>query len=185
MTQCLDLMVDVECLGTSNNAAMVSIGAVFFDLATETIGASFTKNIHLATAVRDGGTMDAATVLWWLKQSDAAKGRVFQGAIDIKEVLHDLAIWIGNNCPDKNVRPWGNSARFDLGILSSAFERNHTPVPWKWRNERCFRTVRNLNPQVPYTPSEKGDGAHDPTVDCRFQIQHLFSVKRYRNGDLF
>lgn len=184
MTQCLDLMVDIETLGTSNNAAMVSIGAVFFDLATETIGAGFTKNIHLATAVRDGGTMDAATVLWWLKQSDVAKGRVFQGGIDIKEVLQDLAIWIGINC-DGDVRPWGNSANFDLGILSSAFQRNHTPVPWKWSKERCFRTVRNLNPQVPYKTAEKGEGAHDPTVDCKFQIQHLFSIKRYRNGDLF
>lgn len=190
MTKCYDAMVDGEFLSTEQDGALVNIAVVMFDIATETIGESFSQRIHLATSVRDGGTMSAGTVMWFMRQSDAVRDQVWNGGRDIRDVLRDLAIWLGNQCGRNEqgiprVRPWGNSAKTDLGILESAYKRAQQPVPWYWSNERCFRTVRNLNPQVVYDPGEKGDGAHDPTVDCKFQIEHLFKVKRYRQGDLF
>ena len=182
MTQCFDSMIDIETMGTDSDSAIVSVAATMFDIATETIGASFSKNIHLATAMRDGGTASAGTIMWWMRQGDLVRKPIWMGGEDIKDVLRDLALWIENQCGVKNVRPWGNSNRFDLGILESAYKRAHIPVPWYWSNERDFRTVRNLHPHVPYNPDEKGEGAHDPLVDCRFQIEHLFRIKRAKRG---
>jgi hypothetical protein len=182
MTTCYDAMCDLETMGTSNSAPIVSVAVTMFDIATETIGESFCKNIHLATAMRDGATPDAGTILWWMRQGDQVRRPIWSGGEDIRDVLRDLAIWIENQCGVKNVRPWGNSNRFDLGILESAYKRAHIPVPWYWSNERDFRTVRNLHPHVEYDPSQKGAGAHDPLVDCRFQIEHLLKIKRARRG---
>jgi hypothetical protein len=187
MTTCYDAMCDIETMGTDNDAAIVSVAVTMFDVASETIGASFVKNIHLASAMYHGGTTSAGTIMFWLRQGDAVRNPIWQGGEDIRDVFRDLAIWLGNQCGRNEqgipkVRMWGNSARFDLGIVESAYKRAQIPVPWYWSNERCFRTVRNLNPQVVYDIAEKGSGAHDPLVDCKFQIEHLFKIKRARRG---
>ncbi len=184
---CYDCMVDGEFMSTERDGALVAIAAMMFDIATETIGESFSARIHLATSVRDGGTMSAGTVMWFMRQSDAVRDQVWNGGREIRDVLRELAIWLGNQCGHNEqgtprVRPWGNSAKTDLGILESAYKRAHIPVPWYWSNERDFRTVRNLHPHVEYTYEDKGAGAHDPLVDCRFQIEHLLKIKRARRG---
>lgn len=175
-----DVMIDIETMGTKTTAPIVSIAAVMFDIRTESFGEQFVKHIHLATAMRHGAIPEASTIMWWMRQGDEVRRPIWNGGEDIREVLRDLAIWMHLQGGDA-LRPWGNSARFDLGILEAAFQRASMPVPWRWSNERCFRTVRNLNPQVPYDPEEKGDGAHDPLVDCKFQIEHLFKIKRSRH----
>jgi hypothetical protein len=187
MTTCYDCMLDAEMISTERDGALVNIAAVMFDIATETVGAEFSQRSHLATSVRDGGTMSASTVMWFMRQSDAVRDQVWNGGEDIRDVLRDLAIWLGqqagrNEQGTPRARMWGNSARFDIGILESAYKRAQIPVPWYWSNERCFRTVHNLNPQVVYDIAEKGSGAHDPLVDCKFQIEHLFKIKRARRG---
>ena len=95
-------------------------------------------------------------------------------------MLQEFSDWIKETCRHEDVRPWGNSNRFDLGITESAYKRAGIPAPWVHWNERDFRTVRNLYPGVEYDPSKKGDGAHDALTDAVFQINHLFAIKRSR-----
>lgn len=175
--QFFDLMVDIEAMGTTPDAALMQIGAVFFDLQTMTMGPQFLMNVHLATAVRDGGVIEPATVLWWLGQSDEARKVRFNG-VDIKDVLREFKLWVLGACRLQDVRPWGNSASFDLGIIGSAYRRAGIEPPWRWSNERCFRTVRRIYPQVEYNFEAKGDGAHNALVDAQFQVEHLFKIKR-------
>lgn len=178
MTQFFDLMIDIECMGKDDNAAVVAIGAVFFDLPSASLGPTFLQTIHLGSAVAHGGTMDASTVLWWLGQSDEARKGIRFGGRAIDVVLDEFAAWVAATCRHADVRPWGNSAAFDLPKIRTAYERLGKPAPWYWTQERCFRTVRNLNPQVAYDPKTKGDGAHNALVDAIFQTEHLFAIKR-------
>lgn len=174
-----DLMIDLETMGLPPDGALISIGAVFFDIPTQTVGPTFSRTIHLATSVRDGGKINAATVMWWLRQGDDARKSVAYGGADIHVVLKEFSEFIDGVCGKKTVRPWGNSASFDMGILGGAYQRSNLEVPWFWANERDFRTVQNLySGAVKYDPSEKGDGAHDAAVDARFQVEHLFKIKR-------
>ena len=53
--QYFDLMIDVECAGLPPNGALLSIGAVFFDLHTQTLGPTFSRTINLASSVKHGG----------------------------------------------------------------------------------------------------------------------------------
>ena len=175
-TQFFDLMIDTETAGLPPTGALMSLGAVFFDLKTQTMGPTFLRTVHLATSVRDGGTIDPSTFLWWLGQSDEARhGARFNGQ-DIRKVLQDFSDWIKETCRHEDVRPYGNSASFDLPKIASACQRAGLPVPWHYVNERCFRTMRAMYPSVEYNPAEKGDGAHNALADAEFQVQHIFKI---------
>ncbi len=178
MKQFFDVMIDTETMGKNPDAAVVSIGAVFFDLQTCTLGPTFLQTIHLGSAVAHGGTMDAGTVLWWLRQPEEARHGVCFGGRAIDVVLGEFAAWIVQTCRLSDARPWGNSDFFDIPKVESAYTRLGMTVPWYWTNVRDFRTVRNLNPQVAYDPKAKGDGAHNALVDAQFQAEHLFAIKR-------
>lgn len=176
-TKYFDLMIDLETAGLPPNGALMSIGAVFFDLHTCTLGPEFNAVVHLGSAVTDGGVIDAGTFLWWLGQSDAARHSVRFGGRHIHAVLDDFSNWIAEHCRHEDVRPYGNSSSFDLTILNSAYRRAGKQAPWHFTNERCFRTIRNLYPSVEYNPDEKGDGAHNALEDAKFQARHLFKIK--------
>lgn len=177
-----DLMIDVECAGLPPTGALLSIGAVFFDIATRTKGRTFLRTVHLATSVRDGGTIDPSTFVWWLGQSEEARNGVRFGGQDVRKVLQDFADWIAETCRHEDVRPWGNSNAFDLTIVGGAYDRAGMKKPWYWTNERDFRTVRNLYPGVEYDPSKKGDGAHNALADAAFQVDHLFAIADRRKA---
>ncbi len=173
----VDLMIDVESMGLPPTGALLSIGACFFDLETCTIGPTFLRTIHLSTSVRDGGTMDASTILWWLGQSETARNGVRFNGIDVRQVLQEFAEFIDEHSSAANVRPWGNASSFDLTIVSAAYKRIGMKTPWHFTNERCFRTVRCMYPAVVYDPADKGDGAHNALADAEFQARHLFAIK--------
>ena len=180
MTQFFDLMLDTETAGMPPNGALLSMGAVFFDLATETTGPTFSQTIHLATSVRDGGTMCPSTFMFWLGQSEEARKAVRFGGQDIRKVLQDFSDWIAETCRHEDVRIWANSPNFDLSIVGGAYDRAGIKRPWHWSAERDFRTVRKMYPAVEYTFEDKGDGAHNALADAVFQAEHLFKIKRSR-----
>ena len=177
-----DLQIDVETMGMPPDGALLSIGAVFFDLQTCKLGPTFNQTINLATAVRDGGTLNPSTIMWWLGQSQEARDAVRFSAFDIRSVLTDFSAFIAEHSAHKSVRPWGNSSTFDLTIVGSAYKRSGITQPWHFTNERCFRTVRNMYPQVEYDYESKGTGAHNALADAIFQAEHLFKIKKRNQG---
>jgi len=176
-TQFFDLMIDTETLGKRHDAALLSIGAVFFDLQTCTLGPTFNRTINLVSSVAHGGQMEAGAVLWWLRQSDAARKAVAYGGEPIDLVLGDFATWIAQTCRHEDVRPWGNSDEFDISKIDGACKRLGMKSPWYWSHVRDFRTVRNLYPAVEYNPADKDGTAHNALGDAVFQVHHLFKIK--------
>ena len=175
-TKFFDCMIDVESMGKGADAALVALGAAFFDIRSQTIGPTFLRTINLATAVRDGGTMDPSTVLFWLRQGEAARHSIAYNGQDIRKVLGDFSDWIKETCRHEDVRPYGNSNSFDLPKIETAMERVGMKTPWHFINVRCFRTMRAMYPSVEYNPAEKGDGAHNALEDAQFQVRHLFAI---------
>jgi exodeoxyribonuclease VIII len=175
----IDLMIDLETMGLPPDAAMVSVGACFFDVQREEIGPTFYRNINLATAVADGGTMNPATIMWWLEQGDEARRAILYDCWPIRHVLQEFSDFIQKHSTIPDVRPWGNGAGFDLTVMNSAYLRAGIKTPWRFGRERCFRTIRNwYEKAAPYDPDEKGDGAHNAVIDAKFQAQHIIKIKR-------
>ena len=173
----IDLMCDLESAGLPPDGAIISVGACFFDLDKCEIGPTFKKNINLGTAVRDGGTMDPGTFLFWMRQPEEARLAAINDTYDVRQVLQEFSDFIAEHSRHQDVRIWGNSISFDMTLLNSAYLRAGMKTPWSPFRERCFRTVRNMYPSVEYNTDEKGDGAHNALTDAIFQAEHLFRIK--------
>lgn len=168
-----DLMLDLETMGSGPNAAIVAVGAVMFDIEAGVIGERFYQVVDLKSAVRLGGEMDPGTVLWWLKQSDAARGAFAAEGAHIAEVLAGFERFISWNSTPERVRIWGNGALFDNVILASAYRNADLMLPWRFWNDRCYRTVKALYPDI--KPDRVGTH-HNAVDDAETQARHLIAM---------
>lgn len=167
-------MVDLETMGNGNRAAIVSLGAVAFDLEKLTLGEEFYEVISLRSAQRHGLLLDADTVMWWLQQAPEAQRALYADPLhpprELNEVLKRFAACIGGD--PKDVAVWGNGATFDNVILRSAFEQLGIRPPWTYKGDLCFRTLRRLFP-VPY---ETEGTKHNALDDARGQAKTVLKV---------
>lgn len=164
-------MLDLETMGNGNRAAIIAIGAVIFDsLEVEEVG--FYAQVSLDSSVRQGLEMDTSTVLWWLQQSDAARAAFENNekAQSLATVLNDFATWLGQF---HDVQMWGNGAAFDNTILSTAYRKCGIEQPWKFWNDRCYRTMKSLFPDV---KCNRFGTYHNALDDARTQAWHLIEI---------
>lgn len=173
------LMIDIECAGTGRNAALMAIGAAFFDIHKYEIGPTFVVPIHVVTSVRLGMEIEPSAFLWWLRQGEAARRAVTQSLVRVEDALDQLTAYIEANSRPKDLRVWGNSSSFDMGITANAYRLAGKEVPWGFGKETCFRTVRNMNSHVVYAPSEREGTHHEALDDALFQIEHLFKIRKF------
>lgn len=169
----IQIMLDLETMGVGPDAAIVAIGACAFDPALGTIGDRYYCIVDLADAVACGGTMDASTVLWWMRQSDAARAVLRPGATPIHRALADFARWLHEQLPEganeDALRVWGNGADFDCVILAAAYRHCSMPVPWGPYAARCYRTLKSM---VPGIKAERVGMHHHAADDAETQARH-------------
>jgi exodeoxyribonuclease VIII len=164
-----NIMIDLETMGTGPAAAIVAIGAVEFDLVSGELGREFYEAVSLPSSMESGGRVDADTVLWWLRQSDEARALFRAPAHRLYEVLEQLAFFMAEFAGPE-VKVWGNGAAFDNVVLAGAFDRAGLDRPWKYSNDRCYRTVKALHPEV---PMERTGTHHNALDDAISQAKHL------------
>jgi len=171
------IMLDIETMGTSVESAIISIAAVEFNIETGEVGDKFYKNITLRSCMESGLKVDANTIMWWMKQSDEARKKLDEDTqIHLFSALSTLAIFL-----DQNYYVWGNSARFDLGILENAYLKTNREIPWNFRLERDVRTLVGLHPY--YRDNEPFTGVkHNAIDDCLHQIKYCSKTWRYLKG---
>ncbi|HDD9762503.1 TPA: 3'-5' exoribonuclease, partial [Escherichia coli] len=141
----IHLMIDLETMGKNPDAAIISIGAIFFDPQTGDIGPEFSKTIDLDTA---GGVIDRDTVKWWLKQSREAQSAILADEIPLDDALLQLREFIDENSGEFFVQVWGNGTSFDNVILRRSYERQGIPCPWRYHNDRDVRTIVELGKTI-------------------------------------
>lgn len=144
----IDIMLDLETMSDTADAAIVAIGACKFDPATGTIVDTFSSGVDLESAVQGGGKISAGTVMWWLRRSEAARAELRSHRRSLTSALLLFTAWLDQDGDRLHRRIWGNGADFDNVILGSAYERLHLEVPWEYYHNRCYRTARNLLPRV-------------------------------------
>ena len=162
-------MLDLETLGTRPGSAIRAIGAVKFD--GEKITSEFYQRIDLRSCVAHGLVIDASTVLWWLGQSDAARHEFTRSGVALSVGLELFRVWI----EDADAQVWGNGAAFDNALLAEAYARLDQRTPWKFTNDRCYRTLKALYPVADFV----GVGTHHHALDdARSQALHLIGIRK-------
>ncbi|KAA1184953.1 3'-5' exoribonuclease [Photorhabdus heterorhabditis] len=172
-------MLDLETMGTGPNAAIVSIGAVFFNPNTCDIGDTFYSPVDLASSIRYGGTVDGDTVKWWLRRSDEARAEIYCCELPgLFSVLYELSEFTQT---DTDIKVWGNGAAFDNIILRSAYENCGIPVFWHFWNDRDVRTIVELGHAIGIDPKNdmQFDGErHNAIDDAIHQAKYVSYIYR-------
>lgn len=176
MSEFNHLMVDLETFGNQPYSAIVSIAAVKFNLETGDIDEDniFYERIDLQSCLDIGLAVNADTILWWMGQSTEAREELVKDNYYIGDVLHHFEYFLRQDCIE-DIQLWGNSARFDLGILSNAYEKTKMEAPWHFRNERDVRTLVSFKPEIKKSAEFKGV-QHNPIDDCKYQIEYCSKI---------
>lgn len=195
-----DIMVDIETLHNSVNSAITQIGAVHFNIATGEVYDTFKVTIDLQSCLNVGLEIKAETLAWWLEENAALLKSIIsdKSALNIKEGLFEFRKWLESKNPS-TFRIWGNSNRFDLGIIANAYDKANQgkALPWQFFLERDVRTLTdlpNILHQISYPTLEKSfineidyksleielaiaNGVrHEPVEDCIVQINYVTKI---------
>lgn len=168
----IDVMIDLETLGTDPGCVILSIGAVSFKTAAPT---AFYERISRIKSLDEGFVEDENTVEWWNKQDSEVRKEAYGGIHTPEEVLSKFSKYL-TDLGDE-VRIWGNGANFDNVILAAAYKKLNLPVPWKFWNDRCYRTLKNLYPELPIPPFF--GSKHNALNDALHQADHATVILGY------
>lgn len=165
------LMLDIETLGNESFSSILSIGALEFDIETGKTGKEFYVNVDLQSCMDLGLIVKASTILWWMEQNEQARQDLVKAVkFPIKEALEKFSSFC-----NMDYEIWGNSCRFDCGILQNAYNKLGIPIPWDFRKERCVRTLISFNPEIkdkyPVTHT-----LHNALSDCYYQVGYCSEI---------
>ena len=139
----MDIMVDLETFDTRPTAVILSIGACRINWAEDTVDRPFHQIIDRQSCVDAGLSISEDTVNWWNKQSYEAKAVFRDPSVPLLDALAQFSAYMKEFDP-KTVRVWGNGSDFDNTILANAYAAMGFELPWRFYNNRCFRTAKDL-----------------------------------------
>lgn len=164
-------MLDLETLGNKPGCVIVAIGAVRFGGGE--LGDEFYNRIDARDAVKCGLKLDVGTVLWWMKQSDAARQELNRDDTwSLEEALGNFRNYCNTQPRNENII-YGNGSDFDNAILKEAYEITGLVEPWAFWNNRCYRTLKALRPEIKI---ENVGVKHNALDDAKAQARHLMAM---------
>lgn len=165
------VMVDLETLDTTADAVILSLGAVRFDLDSDVVDdAAFYASISIESNLQRGRSISESTLLWWMKQSQAAQHVFFEPKTSLDSALVDFKEWF-----DGAKYVWSNGADFDLPMLAHAFKQCGMETPWAFYDSRCVRTYKNL-PTAKSVPKPNTGVKHNALSDALNQAKHVQAI---------
>ena len=175
-----NVMVDLETLGTVGDAAILSIGAVKFDIDSDNIDDDgFYASISVDSNLEAKRRIQEDTLIWWIKQSAEAQTVFHEEKQTLGDALDGFADWLG---PDTSkICLWANGADFDLPMLQHAYVQRGQEVPWAFWNNRCYRTYKNL-PHARQVNFKREGVHHNALADALYQAKHLQLIQRVVSG---
>lgn len=172
-------MIDGET--PDSNAATTSfltIAAVPFDPMSANIlpADHFYYRCSLDSLKESGFSVSQDTLDWWGKQSNEAFAEAFGGTKPIMHMFSAFHTYISILKESfGDVIVWGNGANFDNVICEHSFKKLGMSVPWSYKNNRCFRTLKELFPEIPIVY----EGVkHNAVDDARNQALHAIKCLR-------
>ncbi len=195
-----DAMVDIETLGNrpSSDFVILSVGIVAFDLEQQDtldsirLNEGRTAEWRLDIAKQRERHIDADTVLWWLRQDDAARQSITEGStVTMGDFFAEFEAFIHSH---KISRLWGNGPSFDNAALRHLFDSHAREFPLKFWCDRDLRTVQDVYERATGAKGrpkvEKDVGgvvdqpvAHSAMDDAIVQVlQAQFMERRIRGG---
>jgi hypothetical protein len=176
------LMIDIETLGTTPDALILTVAAQSFD----PVGDGYYNQSYYARVDFDSQLdrkIEDGTLKWWATQNSMAREEAFSedNRKPLEQVLDELGklIW-------QSSAIWANGPTFDMTILEHAYKSYKKPLPWQYYRVRDARTVYMLkSDSAVLSNSQVTDvnrpASHHALDDCRRQIDLLQQTLRQLN----
>lgn len=167
-----DCMIDIETLGTNNDACILTVAAQIFD----PLGHGYQEQFFYARVDIDSQpnrSIDQSTIDWWSKQPTQSVEEAFcpDDRLSLPTVLEKLRPLLWNS-----KRIWANGTTFDMNIIENAYKSLSMSLPWRYYCVRDARTIYSLYPDL-----RKTAASHHALEDCRRQILLLQETMKFLN----
>ena len=189
MTKRIDVMADLETLGTNDCPPVFQLNAKAFDITTGTIIDEFNEVADVTTTESE---VSQATLMWWFKTDI----NLFTELIDKgmksgnseKDLIEKFVNWFNALDADYKHRfLWGNGVNFDNRIIQKKCEQYNIKYPVFFRNDMDMRTILEVaamktgySDQVAYRAAIEFKGTkHNADDDVTNQIRDL--VRAYKD----
>jgi len=168
------MMIDLETMGDTPDAAIVSVGAVFADLDRPAESdVRFYERVELQSSLDAGLVVTAGTVKWWFEQSAEARREIVAAGRPLTDVLESLSEAFRELHP---LTVWASPATFDVPILATAYRLVKLTAPWSYRAVRCWSTLRrdlDIKTSTSRTPHHALEDAAAQMRDMRLAYASL------------
>lgn len=161
------IMLDIETMGVTPGTVILSIGAVEF--GDGKIISRFEKIIDVQSSLDAGCHIDASTLMWWMQQTNKARAQFKKKGVPLAAALQYFAFWVD----DQDCEMWGNGVGFDNVLLRSTYAMCNLDAPWEWWNDKCYRTVKSMFPEIEL---ERVGTHHYGVDDAESQALHLMKM---------
>ena len=160
----MHLMIDLETLATSPDAALLTIGACKFNPHGADIHSTYYERIILETQEGYDRVINEDTLSWWSQQDKQIQEDAFgegEDRIDLKDAMKKLYTFgLGTS----NV--WSHGSIFDVVIVEDVCRSFQQAVTWKFWEVRDTRTLFDLA-----DISVRIEGKHNALTDAVAQAK--------------
>jgi hypothetical protein len=172
----MDIMLDLESLGTRPDCAILTLGAIKFNpYVLDSFGDSLYLRIDVDEQLALGREVQEDTLTWWSKQAkDVREEALGEGnRVSLTEMYRQL-----NRFCVGATNIWCQGPAFDIVILENIYRQQGWPTPWQFWQIRDSRTLFGVHGD----PREKGKaGLHNALEDCISQAQGVQQIFHRNN----
>lgn len=180
-----NIMVDLEALNSAHDAALISIGMVYFDLGKMELGPELYIELSQAALQEQlnlGRTWSLSTNIWWMQQTDSAREVWSQkiGQVSNVDAIRQIKAYF-EIFPEhgRNIRVWGNGSTYDNICLQSYLRTFKARIPWNYKGDMCYRTIKILFGNR--AKLERVGTHHNGLDDAKTQALHLMAMLKKLN----
>lgn len=145
----MDVMVDIETRGLANDARVIQIGGVAFQLdrVEDAIAILDDRSrwIDATVSPYDNCSEDSDTIAWWESEETAHASRLI--ASRHPQNIHGALLRLQGFCDTHLMESsyvWARGTDFDIAILRGLYRREGLRLPWAYNQSRDSRTVLTL-----------------------------------------
>lgn len=173
----LELMLDLETLGTKPGSPITEIGMVVFDAATGAVTAEFFCKLGVTEQLQLGAHIAPDTVAWWEKTNPT---KLLEMSNDVTPVLPELRRLV-DFCVTHDAagcdRVWAQGQDFDFPLLGWLMARFGIETPWDFWKHRDTRTAFDVY-GFDYRNAPRVGDHHNALDDCLTQVMHLTAAQQ-------
>ena len=163
----IEMMMDIETLGTSAGCVILSIGVVAFEKSAMEPIDSMHVVLDQTLQKMMGMKENPSTVEWWKSQSPEAWQSATESPVKVQNALAQLDGFYAKHKPRVT---WTQGNNFDPPILGHLYAVMKLPTPWKFwavRDTRTFFDVYDFDARM----VQRVNTYHNARDDCMHQLK--------------